>query len=112
MSQPDYHVPSTVKKPRRGSIILFILNILNSGFFSIGFVSLLIGACGVDRDGICRGMWFIALLVSGGFSILLLATGIGLIYFDKMSKPMRWFNLGLPLIQILIVAFVYLPALF
>ncbi|MCA0352305.1 MAG: hypothetical protein LCH85_09935 [Chloroflexi bacterium] len=111
MPKSEYHVPSTVRKPRRGIIILAVLDLLNTSFFCIGFFSIIVGtACRTDREGICRVALSLGLLISGIFSLSLLV--IGIICLDETSKFIRWFTIGLPLIPILFVAFVYLPALF
>ncbi|WP_345724256.1 hypothetical protein [Herpetosiphon gulosus] len=111
MQEPNYHVPSTVKKPKRGIIILSILDLLNTGIFCIGFFSIIGGvACRIDREGICRVALSLGLLISGIFSLSLLV--IGFICLDDTSKLMRWMTLGIPLIPILFVASIYLPTLF
>lgn len=110
MSQPNYHVPSNLKKPKFEWSFSVILNILNTGFFIIVAALVFGGACGVDREAVCRGISWMALLGSSWLAVLLLL--YSLMNFIRTSAFMRWFTIGLPLIPILFVAFVYLRALF
>ncbi|XSG75966.1 hypothetical protein ACP8Y2_02985 [Herpetosiphon llansteffanensis] len=108
MPEIDYHVPTNLKNPKLGITVLAILDILNTSLFSIGFFSLRSGACGVDRDGICGVMISIGLLISAGLAVILLAIGIGFLYFYKIPTFMRWMTLGLPCLTILSFSILWL----
>ncbi|ABX03158.1 MAG TPA: hypothetical protein DEF47_12650 [Herpetosiphon sp.] len=110
MAQPDYHVPNNPKKPKFEWRFSVILNILNTSFSIMLVVLIFGGACGVDREAICRGISWMALSGSSWLAALLLL--YSLMNFTRTLAFMRWFTIGLPLIPILFVAFVYLRALF
>ncbi|MBM7843833.1 hypothetical protein JOD20_002467 [Herpetosiphon giganteus] len=99
MPQPKYHVPEIPKQSRLGVIILAILDILNTGFFGLVYFSIIVGACGVDREAVCRGMLALALVISGIFSIILLV--IGFILIKQTSILLRWITLVLPCLTVL-----------
>ncbi|WP_124033468.1 hypothetical protein [Herpetosiphon llansteffanensis] len=108
MPEINYHVPTNPKKPKRGIIVLSILDILNTALFGTCLFSLLSGACGVDPEVVCRAFWYILLLVTTGLSTVLLAIGIGFLYFYKISTFMRWIMLGLPCLTILSFSILWL----
>ncbi|XSG75965.1 hypothetical protein ACP8Y2_02980 [Herpetosiphon llansteffanensis] len=110
MPQIDYHVPNNPKKPKFEWRFSVILNILNTGFFFVVATLLVGGACGVDREVVCRGTSAMALVASCGLAALLLFYGV--FRFDHTTAFMRWFTIGLPLMPIFAVAIIYLPIIF
>lgn len=110
MQEPNYHVPNNPKKPKFEWSFSVILNMLNISFFIVVAALVFGGACGVDREAICRGISWMALLGSSWLAVLLLL--YSLLTLTRTSPFMRWFTIGPPLIPILFVAFVYLRALF
>lgn len=104
MPEIDYHVPTNPKKPKLGIMLVASLNILNTSLFGLGFFSLKVGVCGVDRDGICGVIISIGMLISAGLALILLAIGIGLLYFYKIPSLLRWIMLGLPTIELVVGA--------
>ncbi|WP_124033469.1 hypothetical protein [Herpetosiphon llansteffanensis] len=101
MPEINYHVPTNPKKPKFEWRFSVILNILNTGFFLVVATLLVGGACGVDREAVCRGMSGMALMASCGLAALLLFYGV--YRFDHTSAFMRWFTIGLPLIPIILI---------
>ncbi len=110
MQKPEYHVPTNPKKPKFEWRFSVILNILNTGFFIIVAALVYGGACGVDREAVCRGMSGMALLWSGGLAAILFLNG--LLSITRTSPFMRWFTIGLPLIPILMVIILFPRVLF